>query len=85
MNANTLTWNAYRDGDRYIIGPTEWQTSAVSLTYGIAEAWGRADAKSFIIWARAAPATEVEGRKRSFDTYDRFETACDRGDFGAAW
>lgn len=80
----TLNWQAYRDGDRWIIGAREWQGTAVSLTYGISEAYSRAEVQNDLAWAKANPEAAT-ARKRAYDTYDRFESACDAGRFGPAW
>lgn len=89
QTANTLTWKAYRDGDRFIIGAAEWQTGACSMTYGIATLYcdesPKANLPRMIRRAQITPAERCEELKHVFWTDERFETACDAGQFGAAW
>lgn len=75
----------YRDGDRYIVGRPEWQGRGVSTTYGVGEAATRRQAAEMVErYGRMTP-EELEPMKRHFDTWDRFEDACDAGRYGAAW
>lgn len=80
--ANDL--KTYRDGDRYIIGRASWQT-CMSMTYGVADAYGRREARALIAEYSAMSAAAIDALKRSYETPYRFETACDDGHFGAAW
>jgi hypothetical protein len=86
---NNLTWKAYRDGDRFIIGAAEWQTGAVSMTYGITSVYAdeapRVNVARAIRRAQITPTDRCEEIKHVFWTDERFETACDDGKFGPAW
>lgn len=83
--ANNLTWKAYRDGESYIIGAAEWQTSARSLTYGITDTWEEGDVAKLIRRAEVTPLARCEELKTHYNTWDRFEDACDAGEYGCAW
>ena len=77
-------WLAYRDGERWVIGRTDWQT-CTSLTYGVADAYGRDEVHEALAGAAAVSDAEVEAAKRAFETPGRFERACGLGVFGPAW
>jgi hypothetical protein len=86
---NALTWKAYRDGDRWIIGAAEWQEGGYSMTYGIATLYcdenPKANLPRMIRRAQITPLARCEELKQVHWTNERFETACDKGAFGAAW
>ncbi len=77
-------WQVYRDGDRAIIGRSDWQT-CYSMTYGVADAYTRAELRQALARAAAMNDAEALAAKRVFWTDARFEAADRRGMFGAAW
>jgi hypothetical protein len=88
---NNLTWKLYRNGDEVIIGAAEWQTRARSITRGIHVFWAGANKEKPGLFARAIararmlPVETAEAMKKEFNTYDRFEDACDAGVYGCEW
>jgi hypothetical protein len=91
IGANNLTWNLYRNGDEVIIGAAEWQTRARSITRGIHVFWEGANREKPGLFARAIerarmlPLETAEAMKKEYNTYDRFEDACDAGVYGEEW
>lgn len=79
---NDLT--VYQDGDRYVIGRSVWQ-NCYSRTYIVADAYSRRELRAEVAHWSARPLDEIEAAKRVTETPDRFEAACDAGEFGAAW
>ena len=90
---NNLTWKLYRNGngDEVILGAAEWQTRSRSITRGIHVFWdGDNEIKPglfarAIARARMLPAETADAMKKEFNTYDRFEVACDAGVYGCEW
>jgi len=74
-------FRAYRDGDRYIIGRPEDQT-CYSQTRGFATAYSQHEAREKIRELEANPPTR---EPKVYWTDERFEDACDAGEFGPAW
>ena len=79
---NDLT--VYRDGDRYVVGRSVWQ-DCYSRTYMVADAYSRRELRAVVAEWAAKPLNEIEAAKRPTSTPDRFEDACDAGEFGVAW
>ena len=77
-------WQVYRDGERVIVGKPEWQT-CTSLTYGVRDAFGRTELREALAEAARMSDAEADARKRGFESWGRFESACDAGMFGATW
>lgn len=80
----TTDLTVYRDGDRYIIGRSSWQT-CYSMTFGVADAYSRSEVRAILADLAKLPAAKIDEMKEVFWTDERFEAADARGLFGPAW
>lgn len=83
-SSSNLTWKAYKDGDRYVIGAAEWQTCS-SMTQGIIDAYSKDEAARYIRRARITSPERIAEMRQTFYTDSRFEALADAGHFGARW
>lgn len=81
----TTRFKLYRDGDRWIVGPERQSSNATSITEGYAETYHKSSARAIIAQLSVLNDEELEKRLRDFNTWDRFESACDAGRYGPEW
>lgn len=82
-------WRVYADRHLgqmvYFVGKSSWNNCYSMTDHVGGECFSKAEAAALLKKARTLSATEAEAHRHMTSTDGRFEMACDRGEFGAAW